>query len=141
MTKKVDSPAEKPVGGPVALLLIMLVLIGAVVGAMYYISVGGRGLDFLAPKPAPAPRVTTLEGMGWGVALVKCEEAVRAQLKDPQSASFPDEGQPVWNGTNWNYAGKVRATNSFGAYIVTSFVCQVNGTTQSDAVTTVNLMQ
>lgn len=133
------SAVEKPIGGAGTLLGVMLVLVALLGGGMY-LATQTSALDFLAPSKS-ARRETPLADMTWGVAMVKCEEAVRSQLKNPDSAKFDESTQPQWDGQKWSYASRVTAENSFGASVQTPYVCEIRGETQSSATVSATLAQ
>jgi len=143
MTSGKKRLGEKTVGGPATLIVVLLLLLGGLFMALQYIAGGGKVPAWMEPRArtSRAPASATLEGMGWGVALVKCEEAVRQQLGDPDSAQFPESGRPMFGNGRWSHAGEVSGTNGFGARVQVSYLCEITGTTQADAVPKVQLLQ
>jgi hypothetical protein len=65
-----------------------------------------------------------------------CHDAVRARLKSPSSASFPDDRVAERAG-GYAVVGVVDSQNSFGAMIRNTFTCTVAG--DSDSVRVVNV--
>lgn len=134
------SAAEKPIGGAGTLLGVMVVLVALLGGGMY-LATQTTALDFLMSNKSArqGANETPLAEMNWGVAMVKCENAVRSQLKNPDSAKFDESTQPQWDGQKWTYAADVTAENSFGAGVQTPYVCEISGATQSSATVTAKL--
>ncbi|GAA4009325.1 hypothetical protein GCM10022631_22150 [Deinococcus rubellus] len=82
---------------------------------------------------AKAEREASLIGVG--VFWIRCKEAVRAQLKSPDSAKFPSvmtqpdqtkefgDGSKIW-------ASSIQAQNAFGTEVNNEFTCTYNPTTR-----------
>lgn len=54
-----------------------------------------------------------------------CHDSVQAKLKDPESANFSGTYAQQDENEFWNVSGTVRATNSFGAVVPSTFTCTV----------------
>lgn len=56
-----------------------------------------------------------------------CHGALENQLKDPDSAKYSDETAVVTRNTElgaiWKVQGTVRAKNSFGGYVINTYLC------------------
>lgn len=102
------------VGGFVLLVVIMLVV--------------GQKIESTPPTPAQAQAASELDRRKSAVSA--CRTAIRRSLKDPDSADFKQimEDTPfAATPTGYTIFPKVRATNSFGAHILSTFVCKVSG--------------
>ncbi|WP_143015812.1 hypothetical protein [Microbacterium sp. 77mftsu3.1] len=63
---------------------------------------------------------------GAGKASLACENAVRAKLKSPGSASFDSTVLTTDGKTPSGVQGTVRAENSFGAVVPSTYLCSVD---------------
>lgn len=71
-----------------------------------------------------------------GTFIVRCQDAVRAQLKAPSTAKFPgvlEKADAVTSYENGNkdWSGWVDSQNSFGALLRTEFLCEYSMDTQN----------
>lgn len=71
-----------------------------------------------------------------GTFIVRCQDAVRAQLKAPSTAKFPGvlekaDAVTTYENGNKTWSGWVDSQNSFGALLRTEFLCEYSMDTQN----------